>query len=259
MAFISRNNTLAGLLLAAATLHGSLAQAQTKSFEERKQQIHAMDQQVSAEGSARKERSEALLRAEGVPLPAGLPAIATQANAHPRSTDAVAYRAMALLVVSAKGSGLDQPTVDKLVEGYNLTPRFTPEESLFIANPQPSEEQRIKFSWRYESAWVLLWALGYVDTLDKPQNVCDVNSAAAIMLKRTPEEFIADAKPRPLQEVLDQTDRTYRYDWNVVEARMKNTAPPAGLDASVTYERHYAFNWLMGYMGQEWDDVNTDT
>lgn len=259
MAFISLNNTFAGLLLIAATLFGSLAQAQTPSFEERKQQIHAMDQQVSAEGTARKERSEALLRAEGVPLPAGLPAIATQANAQPRQTQAIAYRAMALLVVAAKGSGLDQPTVDKLVEGYGLASRFTPEESRFITNPQPSEEQRIKFSWRYESAWVLLWSLGYVDTLGKPQNVCDVNAAAAIMLKRTPEQFIADAKPRALDEILDQTDRIYRYDWNVVEARMKKTAPPAGLDASVTYERHYALNWLMGYMGQEWDDVNTDT
>jgi len=27
----------------------------------------------------------------------------------------------------------------------------------------------------------------------------------------------------------------------------------------VTLERHYALNWLIGYMEQEWDDISTDT
>jgi uncharacterized protein DUF4272 len=31
------------------------------------------------------------------------------------------------------------------------------------------------------------------------------------------------------------------------------------LDSGVVYERHYALNWLIGYMGREWDDVTTDT
>jgi len=41
---------------------------------------------------------------------------------------------------------------------------------------------------------------------------------------------------------------------------------PAGLDIigvsttqGVTYERHYAPNWLIGYMDEEWDDISTDT
>ncbi|MGO7286211.1 DUF4272 domain-containing protein, partial [Rhizobium ruizarguesonis] len=24
-------------------------------------------------------------------------------------------------------------------------------------------------------------------------------------------------------------------------------------------ERHYALNWLTGYMDQDWDDISTDT
>jgi hypothetical protein len=27
----------------------------------------------------------------------------------------------------------------------------------------------------------------------------------------------------------------------------------------VTDERHYALNWLIGYLEQAWDDVSTDT
>ncbi len=29
--------------------------------------------------------------------------------------------------------------------------------------------------------------------------------------------------------------------------------------AGVTKDRHYALNWLIGYMEQEWDDISTDT
>nr|WP_246762835.1 DUF4272 domain-containing protein [Rhizobium sp. NZLR1] len=25
------------------------------------------------------------------------------------------------------------------------------------------------------------------------------------------------------------------------------------------YARHYALNWLIGYMDQDWDDISTDT
>ncbi|MDR2636809.1 MAG: DUF4272 domain-containing protein [Zoogloeaceae bacterium] len=31
------------------------------------------------------------------------------------------------------------------------------------------------------------------------------------------------------------------------------------MEPGVTMERHYALNWLIGYMDQEWDDISTDT
>ena len=36
--------------------------------------------------------------------------------------------------------------------------------------------------------------------------------------------------------------------------------PPAeSYDAGVVQERHYALNWLIGYCGQDWDNITTDT
>jgi hypothetical protein len=36
--------------------------------------------------------------------------------------------------------------------------------------------------------------------------------------------------------------------------------PPAeSYNAGVVQERHYALNWLIGYCGQDWDDITTDT
>jgi hypothetical protein len=36
--------------------------------------------------------------------------------------------------------------------------------------------------------------------------------------------------------------------------------PPAeSYNAGVVQERHYGLNWLIGYRGQKWDDITTDT
>jgi len=36
-------------------------------------------------------------------------------------------------------------------------------------------------------------------------------------------------------------------------------AVPHGVDCEMVVERHHALNWLIGYQGQDWDDVSTDT
>jgi uncharacterized protein DUF4272 len=70
--------------------------------------------------------------------------------------------------------------------------------------------------------------------------------------------LFADAKLRPLPEILEHADRIYRYRWALVDARL-NGRKVRGLDDDVALERHQALNWLIGYNGAEWDDVTTDT
>ena len=221
--------------------------------------IEAKHRAPAPEALKRKERSEAVLHAEAVPLNAALPVIDTESEAKPRSKDEVAYRALALLVVAVKGEGLDQKTVERLAKDYGLAPYFTPKEKAFVSDPSPSQHDRVQFAWRYEGAWTLLWALGFVEKLEKPSKVCDVPRAVNFMKQRTARQFVADAKPRPPGEILDQADRIYRYHWAVVDARLNGKQPPAGLDPGVTLERHHALNWLIGYMDQVWDDITTDT
>jgi hypothetical protein len=188
-----------------------------------------------------------------------LPVIETTNEARLRSKAEIAYRTLALLTVALKGEGLEQPIVEKLVEDFGLGPHFTPKESAFIESAAPSQRDQTQFSWRYEAAWVLLWALGYLDELGKPSTICDVGKAVTIMKERTTEQFIADAKLRSLAQVLDEADLIYRYDWAVTDARINNKPCPAGLEAGVVQERHYSLNWLIGYLDQDWDDVSTDT
>ncbi len=70
---------------------------------------------------------------------------------------------------------------------------------------------------------------------------------------------MAQAKLRPQAELLDAADLIYRTHWAVRQARLDGEPSPAGLDPGVVHERHYALNWLIGYAGQAWDDMSTDT
>ena len=47
--------------------------------------------------------------------------------------------------------------------------------------------------------------------------------------------------------------------WAVVDARLRGQDAPSQIEAGIVYERHYALNWLIGYFGQDWDNVKTDT
>ena len=211
------------------------------------------------EAQSRKARSIAILKKEGVPYIDHLPIIETEAEAKRRSTDEVALRAIALCIVAVKGEGLEQEEIDKLVKKFDVADAFSPKERRFIENPEPSKHERIQFTWRYECYWVMLWALGFVDELARPDKICDVPKAVSLLRDLGREGFVKKAKLRPAREILDAADLIYRYHWATTEARVKNQDPPAGLDPGVVMERHYALNWLVGYSDQEWDDVTTDT
>lgn len=214
---------------------------------------------ISAEAINRKLRSESILRAEGVPFLAALPVTETTAEALKRSKEEVALRTLCLLFVAAKGEGLGEELVERILELYELRPHLTPKELAFVLDKSPSQHDRIQFTWRHEAAWTLLWALGFVAQLGKPAQICDVNFAASTMAERTTSQFIEDAELRPIADILDQADLIYRYHWAVRNARIKGQQVPAGLDPGVTEERHYALNWLTGYQEQMWDHVTTDT
>jgi hypothetical protein len=214
---------------------------------------------ISAEAADRKLRSETILRAEGVPFLASLPVIETAAEALERSKEEVALRALCLIFVAAKGEGLEDEVVERVLKSYELRPHLTPKELAFVLDNSPSQHDRTQFIWRYEAACTLLWALGFVAQLGKPVQPSDVAFAVETMTGTTTSQFIEDSELRPIADILDQVDLIYRYHWAVRNARLKGQQIPADLHPDVTEERHYALNWLIGYLEQAWDDVSTDT
>lgn len=247
-------------LITLAFLTAATIPLMSQTNEERRKEIEKREQQQpSKEALERKARSIARLKAEGVPVIEHLPVIEDSTQAKARTVEEVAQRTIAICLTAVKGEGIEQPTIDQLVEKYGAAKFFSPEEAAFIKNPQPTQQERIQFSWRYECYWVLLWALGYVETLERPEGICDVAKAVTFLRDRDTALFVKDAKLRPASAILDEADLIYRYHWAVTDARLKGKEAPAKLEGGVVRERHYVLNWLIGYMDQAWDDISTDT
>ena len=214
---------------------------------------------ISPEAMARKQRSIDLLKAEGIPYIDHLPVIESEAESIRRSDEEVARRAIALCFVAAKGEGIEQSMIERMISDYDAASAFTPQEHAFISDPDPNEHDRVQFVWRYECYWVMLWALGFVEALGRPDHICDVGASVVILRDLGREGFMNRAKLRPQAELLDAADLIYRYAWACADARINGREAPAGLEPGVVHERHYALNWLIGYGQQEWDDISTDT
>ncbi len=222
---------------------------------------------ATASGEARKERSNKCLAAEGVPVCAALPPIVGDAAYLPRSVEEVARRTLGILLtsvfaelVSSRGVEAARESIADLLKRYGAQEFLSPGERAFISGPAPDEQSLADFIRRYECAWVGLWALGFVDTLAYPGAVCDAGSMAAMVRDCGDYPgFLRSCRLRAPSRILDEADRTYRYDWACVDARANGRDVPAGLDPGVVVERHRMFNWLIRYMDADWDDVRTDT
>lgn len=218
----------------------------------------AHEETVFGDQPMRKAWAEDVLRAEGVPINPHLPMIESEAQITLRRPQEVADRLLALALVAVKGEGLEHDRVQAIIAERDAAALFTPAERAFIDTPEPAMHDRIQFSWRYEAAWVLLWALRHFDgVLGVPRETCDPAAVAEMVCNRP---NLAGKGLRRANDILNEADLIYRYHWAVRQAGIDGKDPPAGLNPGVVMERHHALNWLIGYDdGAEWDDVGTDT
>lgn len=211
------------------------------------------------EAEDRKARSIAILEAESIPYLGSLPLIETEKTALRRSDDEVIERAIALAIVAVKGETRDHALGLALIDQFDADGFFSPDELAYLNDPNPNEQTHINFIWRYESTYVMLWALGFYDDLGQPADIVNVGQMAGLLRDLGTEGLRREGKLRPQSEILDAADLIYRYNWAAVNARVNGKPPPTGINPSVAYERHYALNWLIGYLDQAWDDISTDT
>ncbi len=218
-----------------------------------------MEGQKTQDAIRRKARSESLLETQGLPINRALPLIGVDDGERPRQVEEIAYRALCLLPISGRGCGLEPEDEARMIQNHGLTAHFTPAEQAYIKDPSPPDPVRVQFCWHFESAWVLLWALGYVEEgLSPPKEVCDVHRAYQMAADRPGGDFLAEAKPVAFTEILDQADLAYRMHWAVRQSWMTGEDLPDDINPSIVYERNYALNWLIE-PDVNWDEVETDT
>ena len=61
-----------------------------------------------------------------------------------------------------------------------------------------------------------------------------------------------------MDQILNMADLYYHLHWAAVEIRLRGRESEK-IHEGVIRERHRALNWLIRYMDQDWDDVETDT
>ena len=206
----------------------------------------------------RKDWAEAILKGQRIPINQYLPMIESERETTIRSAQEIAGRLLALAAVAGAASDNNRKAVEAYVGGTGVRQHFTLNEAEFFANPKPEKHAQIQFSWQYECAWVLMWALHLVDDpLGFPDAPCDVDRVIEAVCTN---DDLTTQGVRSKSEILDQADLIYRYHWAVRQAGLDGRDDPGGLHGGVVMERHRALNWLVGYNDEDdWDEVTTDT
>ncbi|WP_430412693.1 DUF4272 domain-containing protein [Kordia sp.] len=215
--------------------------------------------EILDEQKDRKEKNEAFLVNHHVKVNKNLPYIEAIATTNIRSVKEIAQRVTIMAYINGFAlnalSGEDTITILQKLHLWEFT---TPKEKYLLENP--TDEGKNQESWKCEGIWVLLWALKKVDSIPFPDTMIDfVNIPDGNYPYANPKIFVEEAtEVRSVEEILDMNDLYYRMDWACVDARIKGEQMKTMISGAV-YERHYALNWLIQYMDQDWDDVSCDT
>ena len=215
----------------------------------------------------RKESSINILKANGVKVFENLPVIERYEQTTIRTKDEVVKRTIAICIVAVYAEGFltetpikeNQEFIKPIIERYNAAEFFTEKEKAFLNNEDPLAQEATNYSWQYECFNVLLWVLNFTAELSFPNGICNVSKLVNILSSTSNyEQFFDNATLRSKEEIMDQADLIYRYDWACVDARI-NDRVVENLHPGVVLERHRALNWLVNYMDQDWDNITTDT
>jgi len=178
-----------------------------------------------------------------------------------RSADEVARRCLVLYAVIAAGHGEPRGELVSWLQREKLWDSVSPQELSFLQSDAPTQKQLVNATWRAEALAPLLWSLGLVSELPTPTGLYDVQVLRRVLppLAGPVAEWLAAAHLRSDSEIRDANESVYQIHWAVRDAQLFSRPVPHGYHPGVVQERHYALNWLIGYCGQDWDEISTDT
>ncbi|MFQ6603630.1 DUF4272 domain-containing protein [Flavobacterium sp. C3NV] len=210
----------------------------------------------------RKENNEKILEEYDIKINRNLPCIESEAETTLRTPKEIAQRVSALAVVNLVAfSSISPEEATEYLQNYNLWDFTTENEKEFLGNP--TDDKKANESWKCEGIWVLMWALNKIETLDFPDEFCDLENIDPdnypVGQDKDPNIFIDSiVEIRSKSEILDANDLYYRFNWACVDERI-NGREIEGINPGIVYERQYALNWLINYMEQDWDSITCDT
>jgi hypothetical protein len=178
-----------------------------------------------------------------------------------RSPDEIARRALVLSIVVSVAYGSLRSDALAWLRQEELLSLLTPREEKFLSAADPTSQEKIDFTWMIERLVPLTWAIQKLDRLPPLTSQCDPDllKDAVVWPPQSTAEYIRTTRFRVEEEIHARYEEIYHAHWRVRDAQLRGLPPSDGLDRGSIYERHYGFNWVIGYCSQEWDEISTDT
>jgi hypothetical protein len=189
------------------------------------------------------------------------PVVAEYDEPCPFTAREIARRAIVLQGVVAAACDVDTGAIVQWFRDQGVWDAVSPKERQFLLDPTAaSRDEKLRFRWRQEAEWSLLWVVGKVNHLGLPTRECDTRRLVDEIIPALGadiEPFVASATVRPPGELLAEDDRHYDLWCGYFQTRREQPQLlPLDLNLDVLYQRQYAFEWLHGI--EEWDDVQCD-
>ncbi|UTC66113.1 MULTISPECIES: DUF4272 domain-containing protein [unclassified Treponema] len=214
----------------------------------------------------RREKSNAKIKGMGIACFEALPRLPSSKEVKLKSLDKICERAIAsLLSIQLAEDICNEQDYEEskelfsiLLEKYGVQNLLLEKEKRLFDGTY-TEQDAVDVGWTYEAYWALLWALGLVEDISYPNDICDVQKAITTVGDReTKKEFKALCKLRDIEEILDMLDLHYRYHWATEEKRLNPKTEIKDLNPEVLMERRRGLEWLISDE-EDWYEISMDT
>ena len=178
---------------------------------------------------------------------------------HPQEA---AERLLILLAVASTAYNFDQcEKVMDWLKKEQLWKAVSANEKEFFRNPDPSDEEKQKLSWRFEGAYILAWALNIVSAAPDPGRECNEIMISEFLMSvptvgSETENFLSGLHYRPLKEIFDENlfyENATAYFRNIIKKDKENTSQ---VHSKASFERCIVLNWLKNPGETDWDTIS---
>lgn len=146
----------------------------------------------------------------------------------------------------------------KLLKEFDVEEYLNDKEKRLF-NGKYTPQDAIDVTWTYEAYWSLVWALGLVEDISLPSNICDCEKAIKLVGdNKNFDDFKAKCKLRDVNEILDMLDLYYRYHWACEEKRIDPNTAIGNLNPDVVVERRRGLEWLF-VKEDDWFKISLNT
>ena len=214
----------------------------------------------------RREKSNTKIKGMGIACMEELPLRESSKEAKLKSFEEICDRAIACLlsiqlaedIHNEQGYEESKELFLSLLEKYEASDCLLEKEKRLFDGTY-SEQDVIDVCWTYEAYWSLVWALGLVEDISYPNDICDVERAIKLVGDTDGKAaFKAQCKLRGIEEILDMLDLHYRYHWATEEKRLRPETEIKDLNPDVLMERRRGLEWLISEES-DWFDISMDT